>query len=267
MENRTPMKDSRHRKQYKQVDRQKRIVAELGANASVRISDLAAEFNVSRETMRRDLDSLAARGLISRTYGGAVARMVGSEPSFEERKGEYQRQREAIARIAVTLLNPGEVVMLGPGTTTYQLARRLAVEGTKLMVITPSISAGTILASNPSNRVLLTPGDYDYGESRVCGPETVAFIEKFRADTLIFSATGIRPDGIYEIHSGLVWVERAMLNRVTRRVLLIDQSKFNKVTLEYVCPLSAIDVMVVDAKPTGELMEAIKDNNITLHVA
>jgi DeoR/GlpR family transcriptional regulator of sugar metabolism len=248
-------------------ERHRRIVAELGANSGMRISELASELRVSKETIRRDLDDLTAKGLLNRTYGGAIVRSMGVEPSFEERKRELQASRDAIARTASTLVSSGEVVMLGPGATTFHFARRAAVEHQRLMVITPSVSAATVLANNPGIRVVLAPGDYDPGEARVWGPETIAFFEKFRGDTFIFSASGLSPEGAYEISSSLVWIERTILSRVRRRILLVDRSKFDRPTLELVCPLAMIDVIVTDAKPPAALLEAIKAANIKLHVA
>ena len=90
--------------------RQERIVAELKVDAALRVSDLAERFAVTTETIRRDLDSLAARGLIARTYGGAASARSG-EPSFNERDRHRVAERRRVAECAVSLVEPGDVVI------------------------------------------------------------------------------------------------------------------------------------------------------------
>ena len=111
-------------------ERQRRIVAELRANPTVRISSLADEFRVSTETVRRDIDELSGQGLVNRTYGGAAATSMSREPAFHQRGDTMVAERERIARSAAALIQPGEVIMVDSGATTAHFARRLAVEGT-----------------------------------------------------------------------------------------------------------------------------------------
>jgi DeoR/GlpR family transcriptional regulator of sugar metabolism len=109
------------------LQRRERIIAELRANPTVRVAALARAFGVSTETVRRDLDALCEGGLVSRTYGGAALPAIGVEPSLAERQRELTEERERIARRAFELLAPREVVMVDCGSTTWHLARRLAI--------------------------------------------------------------------------------------------------------------------------------------------
>src|SRR5215471_4876549 len=109
-------------------NRQDRILAELRASTTIRISELAAELGVSSETIRRDLKEMGEGGLIDRTYGGAVARPFGFEPTWNERFGSMTDERQRIAALAVGFVQPRDVLMIDAGSTTVHFAQRLAAE-------------------------------------------------------------------------------------------------------------------------------------------
>ena len=199
------------------LQRRERIIAELRANPAVRVAALARAFGVSTETVRRDLDALSDGGLVSRTYGGAALPAIGVEPSLAERQRELTRERERIARRAFDLLAPREVIMVDCGSTTWHFARRLAIEPLPLTVVTNSLGIASTLAANPAIRVVVCPGDYAAGEGGTFGPETLAFLRRFRADKAVIGAGGLTADGPTEVHSGAAWVKRVMLERARRR--------------------------------------------------
>lgn len=156
--------------------RLKQIVAELEVNPGMKLVSLADAFNVSTETIRRDLNKLTRQGLISRTYGGAMVVPPGIDRPFPERIAVHHEERAAIARRAVSLVEPGEVLALGPGVTTLQLARRIAAEEHKVTVITNDLRITTTVGASEQSRVIMLPGDYENRESITYGPEADAFI-------------------------------------------------------------------------------------------
>src|SRR5262245_6482952 len=193
--------------------RHERILAELRGSATARISDLAESLGVSGETIRRDLEEMGREGLISRTYGGAVARPFGVEPTWNERFDEMSAERDKIAELAAGLVRPGEAVMMDSGTTTFHLARRLAATATDLTVVTNSFHVAGALSINPSVHVICCPGTFDAREASAFGAETVAFLGRFHANRAIVSASGLTVEGATEIHSGAAAVKRAMFGR------------------------------------------------------
>ena len=229
--------------------RQDRILAELRASATIRISDLAGELGVSYETIRRDLEEMGQSGLINRTYGGAVARPFGFEPAWNERFGKLTEEREAIAALAARLVQPGEALMIDAGATTLHFARRLAAELKDLTIVTTSFAAAMALGANPSFAVISCPGRYDPHEGSVYGPDAIAFLGRFNANRVFMSASGITAEGPNEANSGAAAVKRAMLRRAEQRVLLLDSGKFDQPSLEVVCPLSDLHRLVCDAPP------------------
>jgi DeoR/GlpR family transcriptional regulator of sugar metabolism len=248
-------------------ERLRRIVAAIGASATIRLNRLADEFGVSTETIRRDLDKLSRQGLVSRTYGGAAAAPFGADPSFAERLESNAAARDAIGQEAVTLVRPGEVLLISSGVTSLQFAQRLAVVAAGITVVTTSLRVAGALGGNPSVRVVLAPGDYDAGEAAVFGPETHAFIARFHASTMVFGASGLTAEGVYESRSPVAWTLRAMIERAHRVVLLLDHAKFDSVHFERVCGLADLDVVVTDAAPDAGLAEALAAAAVELRVA
>ncbi len=237
--------------------RQQRILAAITANAAASVSELARELGVSKQTVRRDLDEMSARGTLNRTYGGAATRPMGVEPTLVERQKMAQPERRLIAELAGGLIAEGDVLMIGPGATTHYFAQVLVTRFSRLQVITNSLAAATVLASNRGFRVVLAPGDYDPLEGCVVGTETLAFLAKFRADKAVFGASGIYEEGVCEVNSGVAWTERSMVQCARERILLVPHSKFNQPHLELVCPFADLTYLVSDRRPQHQLLDNI----------
>jgi DeoR/GlpR family transcriptional regulator of sugar metabolism len=247
--------------------RHQKILAELTLHPATRLSELAQSLRVSRETIRRDLDELSSNGIISRTYGGAIVHPRGGEEGLRVRDSTFVGQRSAIAATAASLIAPNEVIMLSTGSSTLHFARYIASSQKPLTIITSGIDVAMVLAVNPEVRTILAPGDYDARESRVWGAETTNFLRKFQADTAIIGASGLFPGGACEADSPTAWVDRVMLERAHRRILLILHTKFDQPKLELICPLNQLDIIISDRAPEGELLEAIKSADVTLKIA
>ncbi|HEU4535970.1 MAG TPA: DeoR/GlpR family DNA-binding transcription regulator, partial [Polyangiaceae bacterium] len=170
-------------------------------------------------------------------------------------------------RRAFELLAPREVIMVDCGSTTWHFARRLAIEPLPLTVVTNSLGIASTLAANPAIRVVVCPGDYAAGEGGMFGPETLAFLRRFRADKAVIGAGGMTAEGPTEVDSAAAWVKRVMLERAGRNILLLDHSKFDQARYETICPLAGLDHMVSDRPPPRPLAEAIARAGVALHLA
>jgi DeoR/GlpR family transcriptional regulator of sugar metabolism len=239
----------------KKAIRQRRIIEALGTQPSLRVSDLAAQLHVSTETVRRDLDDLTGRGLISRTYGGAVRRL-SLEPGLNERHGLLVPQRQSIARMAVPLLAGAKHIMIGSGATTVHVARRLAFEMNNVTVVTHSFGVATVLALNPTIAVLMAPGLYHAQEGATHGAQTLRFLEGFRADWAILGASGLREDGASDALIEAAEVYAAMVRRAAQVMVVADSSKFDKPFPAQYAAWDDIDVLVTETAPQGALATA-----------
>lgn len=238
--------------------RQKRIVSELRTSPSIRISELALEFGVSNETIRRDLEELGRSGKVARTYGGAVAKPFEVEPGWGERHTRMREERSAIAALAAALVQSGDVLMIDAGSTVQHFAQSLLGGAKEITVITNGLILATTLGADPAITVIACPGTYSPREGCVLGAETVEFIAQYNATMAVVGASGITPEGLNDASPGLAAVKRAMFAKAKQRVLLADHGKFGEKSLCSVSPLSSLTMLVTDQAPTGELEMALR---------
>lgn len=246
----------KHTGRLKKSERRRQILLELKLRPHVRISELSRRLNVSTETVRRDFDTLAADGLISRAYGGASAPTQGYYPSLDERSSARIDQRERIGRRAAELVREGETVMIDSGSTTIQMARALAFLDTPCTVITNSIPVAMTLGHGAS-QVLLCPGEYLAAESAVVGTETLEYLARFNVDRCFIGSYGLSAEGPSESVRGFAAVKRVMLQRADNSHLLVDAEKFGRKGLAIVGGLEEFTSVIADEQPKGDLLSAL----------
>ncbi|MFG1477352.1 DeoR/GlpR family DNA-binding transcription regulator [Xanthobacter sp. V4C-4] len=246
--------------------RHERIVRELMASSTLRVSELAAELGVSTETIRRDLFELGEKGLINRTYGGAV-RPLGTEPAVSERHQLMVAEREAIAAATARLIKPNEVVAIGAGATTTHVARRMAAECRDITVITHSFSVATVLAANPTIAVLMCPGRYNGREGMMVGAETCEFLQAYNANWAILGASGITAEGLCEAEAAAASVYKAMMLRAVETIVVADHTKFSQQALAIWGRWHDIQHLVTDQPPPLAIARAMERARVEVVIA
>ncbi|WP_121024526.1 DeoR/GlpR family DNA-binding transcription regulator [Litoreibacter meonggei] len=259
--------DIETRPKLRKHERRKHILLELRLRPHVRISELADRFRVSSETVRRDLEKLSADGLLDRAHGGALALVSGKYPTFDERATARVEERERIGRVAAHLVQPGETLMIDSGSTTLQLARFLAFDGTACTVITNSFPVAMALGQSEAANVIICPGDYLPSESAVIGTDAVEFLARHSVDRCLIGASGIAEAGPSEAVRGFAAIKRAMLRQSAIAHLLIDGQKFGRKSLAQVGNLSDVSSVVSDQAPAEELAASLKRANVEVLVA
>jgi DeoR/GlpR family transcriptional regulator of sugar metabolism len=261
-----PQKTAKGNGRLDRDERHRRIIAELKSNPTVRISHLAEAFNVSTETVRRDIDDLSSRGLVERTYGGAAAPM-GREPSIRERTAAMVAERQRIAAVAIQAIVPGDVVMIDSGATTHHLAEKIAAERLEATIITNGLDIAEAVGVSDRVKVILCPGAYSAHEKGVYGQDTCEYLERFHANVAFTSAGGITEGGITDVDSNACWIKRTMFRRAERRLFMADHTKFGIRLLEVVMPLSGLTDLVVDRPLPKGLAEAAAAAGVTTVIA
>jgi DeoR/GlpR family transcriptional regulator of sugar metabolism len=247
-------------------DRQRSILSELEQAPSLRVGDLAQRLRVSTETIRRDLAELTDRGLLNRTYGGAV-RPAPSEPGVNERHSLFTDERQRIARAAVPLLAGARHIVMGSGATTTHVARRIAVEMTNITVITHAFGIATVLSLNPTISVIVAPGLYHPGEGAMHGAQTLRFLEDFAPDWCVTGASGLAPDGPSDALIEMAEVYAAMVRRSVRRMVVADHSKHDHRFPARYAAWDAIDALVTDRAPEALLARSIDAAGVRVSLA
>jgi DeoR family glycerol-3-phosphate regulon repressor len=253
--------------------RQESILSELRARPSTRLGEFANQFGVSKETIRRDIAELSERGLVARTYGGALPAHLDFEPARERARARLNPEgRRRMAEIAAGLVADCRVVMIDAGSTMTHVCEGLAANvprdgGIALTVLTNGVRNMLALAQNPAIRVICCPGTYAEAESGIFGALTVEFIAGFNAEAFLMSASGIGPERVTDANSDAAAVKRAMLRRSGRAILVADAQKHNHVQFETVCALGELGDLVTDTPPPQDLAAALRLNNVRLHLS
>ncbi|HEV7779188.1 MAG TPA: DeoR/GlpR family DNA-binding transcription regulator [Luteibacter sp.] len=226
-------------------ERYQRIRGLLKTFGQVSVERITTELGVSRETIRRDLLELEAKGEIQRVHGGAV--LAGGEPPIGVRVATRVREKRAMAKKIASLVESGQTLFLDAGSTMSFIAEALAgLSG--LTVITNSVDVAMKVAGGANgNQVQLLGGRFESDLASSYGAGTVAEIVRYQAHLAILSPVGV--DTAYGASSFVLdeaEVARAMSANARRTVIAADHSKIGVRSRVGYCALEDIDILVTD---------------------
>jgi len=232
------------------TQRQALILAELDRTGAVRVSDLAEILGVSDMTVRRDLQTMQHEGMLIKVHGGARVRHEKSaaEPGFAIKSQRQLAEKEAIARSAATLVEPGSAIAVSAGTTTHTLARHLGGIP-DLTVITNSARVAEVLEqSGPESMTVLLTGGQRTPSDALVGSLAVAAWRSLHVDTCFLGVHGMHPDTGFTTPNLLeAETNRAMIEAASRLVVVADSSKWGTVGLTTMAQLHEANVIITDA--------------------
>jgi DeoR family glycerol-3-phosphate regulon repressor len=241
--------------------RQARIVAAFERDGFLSIAGLAGELGVSGMTIRRDVIELERLGLVRRTHGGAIPTGTGraafdtEEPVFDQRMRRAEAAKRAMAQAGARLVGPGMSVGLDVGTSVLALSEALSgQEG--LRVVTNNLRVGMSFADSKVN-VYMLGGQVRYPEGALIGQRAIDGLADTFLDLVFLGVSGIDGNGLYDYSPEDTAVKRAFMATAGAVVVLCDQAKFCRRALSRIAPLDAIDVLVTDAEPPGDLAAAL----------
>lgn len=251
------------------AERQKQIVEFIENHGSAQIKELADYQNVSEATIRRDLDELAASGVIERTHGGAI--VIDKSTSFEHKYSEKMNlmltEKCSIAKAACGLVRDGDTIFLDSGTTTYFIAQNLG-NFKNLTVITHDLQIGNTAVLDPTSTLIVTGGIRREGFSVLVGSLTENFIKELKVNMVFLGADAIDVEtGIYNANFLEVGIKKLLLTIGKHIVLVSDASKFSRSALAKVCGINSIDTIITDSGITDEIKEQIEENGVRLILA
>jgi DeoR family fructose operon transcriptional repressor len=224
-------------------ERQIQILELLKTDQRVEVGRLARVFDVSEDTIRRDLKDLQNQGLIVKTHGGALNH-VAAPKSFEKRLEHASQSKTSIGEAAAGLVEEGECLLIDSGTTALSVARSLRVK--KAKVLTNSLEVANVISQYADIDLIVLGGWWDPLHQLV-GPATVEQLSKYRVDKVFLGMPGLDVKyGITVPSEEEAAVKRAMIQIGQQVIGLADHTKLGAVAFSYVAPASVIDILVTD---------------------
>ncbi|MFN3281591.1 MAG: DeoR/GlpR family DNA-binding transcription regulator [Tabrizicola sp.] len=248
-------------------ERQPQIEAIIRREGEVSVEMLAARFDVSAETIRRDLGLLAERGRIQKVHGGARRPMLVVEPSHGEREIASAAEKAMIGRRLADAVAPGETLFIDTGSTTLAAAPALAaVPG--LTVITNSCRLAERLAQAGSDAAIhLLGGRYGADNAQTIGGTTLEQIAQFRADRAVLTVAAVDPAvGAMDASLDESQIARAMIRHARTVTLLADATKFGRHAAFAVCGMEEVDLVISDGRLDKAHREALRDKGVELWI-
>lgn len=246
-------------------ERQQAVADLVSRRGRVSVTDLAEDFDVTTETVRRDLSTLERAGVLRRVHGGAVpiGRLNALERELARRDEEHPRQKDAIAHRARALLPPaGSTVLLDAGTTTARLAGLIPID-LELTVITHAVPVAARLAGHGRVDLVLLPGRVRTATHAAVGADTVAAVDTLRADVAFLGTNGIsRRHGCSTPDRAEAAVKQAIVRAAHRAVVLADASKLDQETTCRFAELSEVDTVVTDDAATTSQQRTLTEAGI-----
>ncbi len=248
--------------------RQKRIVEILSREPFVDVGRLACMLRISPATIRRDLQALAARGVIARTHGGAslAAETVLPEPAYVSRLNRRAAEKRAIAQAASRQVQDGDVLVLDVGTTTLELAKALN-RHRNLTVFTASLPIALALAHTDTS-VVLVGGVLRKRELSIAGPIAAQIISQYHFAKFFLGAAGVSADhGFTDFGIEDIAVKQLFIERSRQVIALADHAKLGHVSVARTCALDAVGCLITDAAAEMSEVALLRQAGLDVQIA
>jgi DeoR family transcriptional regulator, fructose operon transcriptional repressor len=249
-------------------ERRLEIIQEVRARPLVRATELAERFNVSVETIRRDLVALERDGLTRRVYGGVTAAAPRiSEPPFEHRRAESAGRKAAMARLAATLIDDGDLLVLDIGTSVAAIASALPLTY-RGRVLTNSLLVAMALADRPDVEVLTSGGRTRGGDLACYGAHAERFFADFHGGKAFLGTGAIHPTiGLTDYYPDEIPMRRIIIERASERWAMADSSKLDQVALATVCSLASLTGIITDDDADQRIVESLEQTGTRVLIA
>lgn len=245
------------------AERRNEILAQLKNEGRVVVADLSKKYDVTEETIRRDLEKIEAAGFAERTYGGAVLRENDKEDlPFPVRKRANAQAKKCIAAGIADMIEDGDRIMMDASSTTLFVAREIKHKK-DITVITNSIEVLLELAEVKGFKVMSTGGSLRAGALSLVGYQAERMVDGFHVDKVIISCKGVDyHKGVTDSNELDAGIKKQMLSAGTTKILAVDGEKFNRISFTKIIDFADLDVIVTDYDMDEEWQEKMEDCHV-----
>jgi len=247
--------------------RRAEIVALVQRQGFVTIEALAQEFEVTPQTIRRDINELAEEGILQRYHGGAALPSSVQNIAYSSRQVLHLEAKQRIARAVATQVPDNASLIINIGTTNEEIAKAL-MRHRGLSVITNNLNVANLMAENEDFQVIVAGGIVRARDRGIVGEATIDSISQFRVDIAVIGISAIDPDGtLLDFDYREVRVAQTIIGHARQVYLAADASKFGRPAMARMGDMSQIDIFFTDQPPPPELLPVLESAGTRLVVA
>lgn len=247
--------------------RQQEILVLAQHQGFVSIESLAQSFNVTPQTIRRDINNLCDKQLLTRYHGGAGLASSVENVEYTARQVMYLEEKRRIAALTASQIPDRASIFINIGTTTEEVAKALQNHN-GLRIITNNLNVAVILRCNPSFEVIVAGGVVRQRDGGITGEATIDFIRQFKVDFGIIGISSIDEDGTlldFDYHE--VRVAQAIIDSSRQVYLVADHSKFERRSMVRLGNIAQVDALFTDQRPPPHIAALLNEAKVSLHIA
>ncbi|MFD0697018.1 DeoR/GlpR family DNA-binding transcription regulator [Paenibacillus sp. GCM10027628] len=245
-----------------QEERLLKILAYLNQHHAMSVMDICNQFDVSRDTARRDIVRLVEEGVVIRTHGGlALPKLQKEIASYQDRLIDESDSKRKIGKIGAKLIQDHETVILDVSTTVQSVAEQMNAKN--ITVVTHSIDNVEILSRKDDLRIYVLGGYLHTKHRLLHGSSVIDKLAEMRADRAFIGATSIQYDGLYYPYEEDSRVKKEMARRSDQVIVVADSTKFASKSF-YRLDFDYVDILITDQEVPSEIKEVLDQKNIAI---
>ncbi|MCG8478270.1 MAG: DeoR/GlpR family DNA-binding transcription regulator [Spirochaetales bacterium] len=247
------------------VERRHAIFGILQETGSVTVIELSRRFDVSEETIRRDLTKMESAGLLQKTYGGAFLNSgMHLEVPVTMREHTYVEGKNIIGTLSSQLIHNGDTIFLDASTTAVYIAENI-LDKKNLIVITNALKVAETLARGPGIKVICAGGTVRPQSLTMVGKAAETAIATYFADKAFICCDGVhRVHGVTDANEKEAEIRKQMMRQAESSILVVDATKFDKTSFVHMADFGAFDVMVTDRAVSPEWRATLEEYDVEL---
>lgn len=247
------------------IERQQQITQLLNTQQRVSVAELCHLFSISEATARRDLEVLSKQNHLHRVHGGAILlRKAPPELPILRRESEQAEEKKRIGKTAANIIQDGDTVFLGSGTTVLEVARALR-DCKGLTVVTNSLPVLNTLSSLPEITLIALGGMLRVSELSFIGHITEQALAEVRADKVVIGIRAIHLEhGLTNDYLPETMTDRAILKAGKEVIVVADHTKINTISTAFLAPIGAIHKLVTDEKSPQDFLDELQDRGVNV---
>lgn len=244
--------------------RQSEILDIVRKQGKVTVEGLSKSFDVTVQTIRKDLNELCDSGILRRVHGGAIMASGIENIGYEERRALASEAKDAIAGICVQHIPDGASLFLNIGTSTEAVARAL-LKHSNLMVITNNLNVANILGNGSNFEVIVAGGILRRADGGLVGEVTADFMRQFKVDYAVIGTSALDEDGdLLDFDFREVKVSQAIIHNARKAFLVADHSKFERTAPVKIVSLTELDMFFTDQQPSATVCQLCDEAKVII---